>query len=119
MLPTRLAKLSASLPELPASGRLALNPSPSLIYLTGLHFHLMERPTVAFFTADSPPVLVLPELEMLKVKDLPFEVKAFPLRGGPGRLGSGLPGSRPVAGVGGQTHRRRTAAHAHPGIYAK
>jgi Xaa-Pro dipeptidase len=57
---------------------LALNPSPSLVYLTGLHFHLMERPTVGFFTADSVPVLVLPELEMLKVRDLPFEIKAFP-----------------------------------------
>src|SRR5512143_1156591 len=57
---------------------LALNPSPSLSYLTGLHFHLMERPVVAFFKADAVPVLVLPELEMLKVKDLPFEIKALP-----------------------------------------
>jgi Xaa-Pro dipeptidase len=38
----------------------------------------MERPTVAFFTADSAPVLVLPELEMLKVRNLSFEIKAFP-----------------------------------------
>jgi Xaa-Pro dipeptidase len=57
---------------------LALNPSPSLTYLTGLHFHLMERPVVAFFKADAVPVLVLPELEMLKVKDLPFEITALP-----------------------------------------
>ena len=57
---------------------LALNPSPSLVYMTGLHFHLMERPTVAFFTANSVPVLVLPELEMRKLKDLPFKVEAFP-----------------------------------------
>jgi Xaa-Pro dipeptidase len=57
---------------------LALNPGPSLIYLTGLHFHLMERPVVAFFKADEVPVLVLPELEMLKVKDLPFKLRAFP-----------------------------------------
>lgn len=57
---------------------LALNPGPTLTYLTGLHFHLMERPVVAVFTADAPPVLVLPELEMLKVKALPYEVKAFP-----------------------------------------
>jgi Xaa-Pro dipeptidase len=57
---------------------LALNPGPSLAYLTGLHFHLMERPVVAFFKADEVPVLVLPELEMLKVRDLAFELKAFP-----------------------------------------
>ena len=56
----------------------ALNPSPSLVYLTGLHFHLMERPTVAFFKADSIPAIVLPELEMQKLKNLPFEIKAFP-----------------------------------------
>ncbi len=55
---------------------LALNPSPSLVYLTGLHFHLMERPVVALFAAGQQPVIVLPELEMLKVEGLP--VRAFP-----------------------------------------
>lgn len=77
MLPTRLAHLSTSIRAANLDA-LALNPGSSLVYLTGLHFHLMERPTVAFFTADAAPVLVLPELEMLKVKDLPFEIKAFP-----------------------------------------
>lgn len=75
MNPSRLEKLSASL-RASALDALALNPSPSLVYLTGLHFHLMERPVVAVFTADAPPVLVLPELEMLKVEGLP--VRAFP-----------------------------------------
>ena len=77
MVPTRLAHLSRSIRTANLDA-LALNPGPSLVYLTGLHFHLMERPTVAFFTADAAPVLVLPELEMLKVKDLPFEIKAYP-----------------------------------------
>ena len=77
MFQTRLAHLSASI-RTSNLDALALNPSPSLVYLTGLHFHLMERPVVAFFTADLAPVLVLPELEMLKVKDLPFEVNVFP-----------------------------------------
>ncbi|MGD0749941.1 MAG: aminopeptidase P family protein [Anaerolineales bacterium] len=77
MIQTRLAHLSTSIRTANLDA-LALNPGPSLVYLTGLHFHLMERPTVAFFTADAAPVLVLPELEMLKVKDLPFEVKTFP-----------------------------------------
>jgi len=57
---------------------LALNVGPSLVYLTGLHFHLSERPVVMFFTADQAPVVVLPKLEMLKLDALPFEVKAFP-----------------------------------------
>ena len=77
MFPTRLAHLSNSIRAANLDA-LALNPGPSLVYLTGLHFPLMERPMLAFFTANSAPVLVLPELEMLKVKNLPFEVKTFP-----------------------------------------
>jgi len=77
MISPRLSKLSQSL-QTYGLDVLALNPGPSLVYLTGLHFHLMERPILAFFTADLAPVLVLPELEMLKMKELPFEVTTFP-----------------------------------------
>lgn len=77
MMTSRLSNLSTAI-HTSGMDALALNPGPSLVYLTGLHFHLMERPTLAFFTANSVPVLVLPELEMLKVRDLPFEVKSFP-----------------------------------------
>ena len=56
---------------------LALNPGPSLVYLTGLHFHLSERPIVALFSPYTPPVLVMPELESLKAKSLPFSVQIF------------------------------------------
>lgn len=48
---------------------LALNPGPSLVYLTGLRFHLMERPVVAFFTATGQQAIVLPRLEAPKVAD--------------------------------------------------
>jgi Xaa-Pro dipeptidase len=57
---------------------LAVNPGPSLAYLTGLHFHLMERPVVALFIPHNPLAIVLPELESGKVKDLPFPVQIFP-----------------------------------------
>ena len=57
---------------------LALNPGPSLIYLTGLHFHLSERPVVTLFIPGKTPILVLPELEMAKTRGLPFEMQAFP-----------------------------------------
>jgi Xaa-Pro aminopeptidase len=77
MIKARLALLSKSIRSSNLAA-LALNPSPSLVYLTGLHFHLMERPVVAFFTADSAPVIVLPELEMQKLGGLSFEIKAFP-----------------------------------------
>ena len=83
--PNRLVKLSASLRTLrPGSGQasgmdaLALNAGPSLVYLTGLQFHLSERPVVALFTADHKPVIILPELEMRKVTGLTYEIKAFP-----------------------------------------
>ncbi len=72
---TRLTKLSASL-RTGNLDALVLNAGPSLVYLTGLHFHLSERPVVAIFTADREPVIILPELEMLKVKGMP--VRAFP-----------------------------------------
>jgi Xaa-Pro dipeptidase len=46
---------------------LALIPGPTLYHLTGLTFHLMERPVVALIVADQPPRLILPELELPKV----------------------------------------------------
>ena len=57
---------------------LILNPGPSLIYLTGLHFHLSERPVLVFFIPDEVPMIVLPELEQEKLKHLPFEIQSFP-----------------------------------------
>ena len=57
---------------------LALNPGKSLTYLTGLHFHLSERPVLALFVPHTPPIVVLPELEALKVENLDYPVLAFP-----------------------------------------
>jgi Xaa-Pro dipeptidase len=73
----RISKLSE---RLKTSGldALALNAGPSLVYLTGLHFHLSERPVVVLFTSGNEPVIILPELEMLKLSDLPYGIKAFP-----------------------------------------
>ena len=55
---------------------LALNPGPTLTYLTGLHFHLMERPTVFVFTAAGEAHIVLAELEAAKVSGLPYPLHA-------------------------------------------
>lgn len=52
-----------------------INAGPSLIYLTGLHFHLMERPVVLLFTVDDTPMLVLPELEAGKVSDVSYPLQ--------------------------------------------
>ena len=50
---------------------LALNPGPSLYYLTGLPFHLMERPTVLLVKPGEQPILVYPELEKAKLASYP------------------------------------------------
>ena len=76
MTQSRLDKLNASL----STGGLdsvILNPGPTLKYLTGLNFHLMERPVVLFFAKDQIPALVLPELELQKVANLPYKLQVF------------------------------------------
>jgi Xaa-Pro dipeptidase len=55
----------------------AINPGPTLTYLTGLNFHLMERPVVILFSTDHEPAIILPQLELLKVNMLPYPAQAF------------------------------------------
>jgi Xaa-Pro dipeptidase len=57
---------------------LALVPGPNLFYLTGLSFHLSERPIVALFPVDGPPAIVLPALEAVKVEQAAAGLKVFP-----------------------------------------
>jgi len=57
---------------------IALNPGPSLTYLTGLQFHLMERPVVLLIGTEGEPVFILPELEMVKMDMLPFKAQNYP-----------------------------------------
>lgn len=73
----RLEKLVALL-RTSGLDAVALNPSPTLTYLTGAHFHLMERPVVLLVAREADPAIVLPKLEMLKVEQMPFHVQAFP-----------------------------------------
>ena len=74
---TRLEKLNASL-RTSGLDAVALNPGSTLTYLTGAHFHLMERPVVLLVAPGQDPALILPELEMLKVDHIPYTVQAFP-----------------------------------------
>ncbi|HSF82770.1 MAG TPA: Xaa-Pro peptidase family protein [Anaerolineales bacterium] len=59
---------------------LVLNPGASLKYLTGLDFHLSERPVVIIYVPHTPLIIVLPELETAKTIKLPFPIQAFPYR---------------------------------------
>ncbi len=62
---------------LTASGldAMVFNPGPSLNYLTGLTFHLMERPVVLLIVPHETPVLVLPELEAAKLPQATIPLK--------------------------------------------
>ncbi|MEO1286831.1 MAG: aminopeptidase P family protein [Chloroflexota bacterium] len=56
---------------------IALVPGPNMEYFTGLHFHLSERPTIAFVHRDGLS-MVIPQLEMTKLTNRPdLEVQSF------------------------------------------
>lgn len=55
----------------------AINASPTLGYLTGLGFHLSERPVMAVFTVEGTPTMVVPELESLKFQKAEFDVNLY------------------------------------------
>ena len=73
---SRFDKLNASLRTSDLDA-VILNPGPTLTYLSGLHFHLMERPVVLLFAKDQVPAIVLPELELQKVASLPYKLQVF------------------------------------------
>jgi len=74
---SRQARLSTSI-QLASLNAVVLNSGPSLKYLTGLNFHLSERPVVAIFVPHTPLVIVLPELETAKTTSLEYSIQVFP-----------------------------------------
>lgn len=56
---------------------LALNPGSSLVYLTGLRFHLMERPYVLLHRIGHKPALIFAELEKLKAEQSTIPLQHF------------------------------------------
>jgi Xaa-Pro dipeptidase len=73
---SRFDKLNASL-QTSDLDAVILNPGPTLTYLSGLVFHLMERPVVLLYAKDQDPAIVLPELELQKVASLPYKLQVF------------------------------------------
>lgn len=49
----------------------ALVPGPNLVYLTGLRFHLSERPAIAFFPATGQPAFLASGFEAIKTQAAP------------------------------------------------
>ncbi len=53
-------------------------PGASMVYFTGLRFHLSERPVLAVFTPDGNLSFIIPELEVPKLRERPdLEARAF------------------------------------------
>ena len=74
MSATRLQRLKEHM-EKKGFAAVAVNAGPSLTYLTGLHFHLMERPVVMVFTLTDQPTIILPQLELAKLDRLSFSAR--------------------------------------------
>ena len=84
----RQARLNSVLRNHEQLDAMALNAGPSLYYLTGLEFHLSERPVVGLFVEDTAPVIILPELEAGKLANLPYQVQDFTYGEDPDSWGS-------------------------------
>ena len=46
----------------------ALMPGPNLLYVSGMHLHLSERPILLFIPADDDPAIIIPTLEAMKAR---------------------------------------------------
>lgn len=73
---TRMKKLIEILQGSDMEG-IALNPGPTLTYLTGMNFHLMERPTVLLVSRAGVSGVILPFLEKGKLPEELLNIRAF------------------------------------------
>jgi len=82
MSATRLERLSRLINQAGLEA-VVINPGPSLLYLTGLNFHLMERPTTLIVVPERDPGLVIPELELGKLDTARLKIVSFPFGDNP------------------------------------
>lgn len=73
---SRIETLRSHLERFGFQGAVAI-PGPTLRYLTGHEFHLMERPVFLIVTIDEDPIIVLPELESARVDDAGGRIQIF------------------------------------------
>jgi Xaa-Pro dipeptidase len=72
------AARQAKLRSIAGAEAIAIVPGPNMVYFTGLHFHLSERPIIALFTPDGHLSVIIPELEIPKLDARPdLEARAF------------------------------------------
>jgi Xaa-Pro dipeptidase len=63
----RLNKLRQQMAAYQIDG-VALVPGPNLVYFSGIHAHLSERPIVLFIPSNDEPAIVIPTLEAMKAQ---------------------------------------------------
>ncbi len=78
LFPERLTRLRAAAAEA-ALDAVVIVPGPNLAYLTGLNFHLSERPTMLLIPTSETarPWFLVPALEATKADGLPFTAERF------------------------------------------
>jgi Xaa-Pro dipeptidase len=47
---------------------IVLMPGPNMVYLSGMHTHVSERPILLFLPADDEPAVIIPTLESVKAR---------------------------------------------------
>ncbi|QGJ71497.1 Xaa-Pro aminopeptidase [Planctomycetales bacterium 10988] len=72
MHPTDSPRIQKLAQLLPSKGydSLAIMPGPNLVYLTGIHLHLSERPVLGFLQPEQPIVWIVPSFEAEKVSEI-------------------------------------------------
>jgi Xaa-Pro dipeptidase len=63
----RLEKLRQQMAAYQLNG-IALVPGPNLVYFSGIHAHLSERPIVLFIPTEGTPAIIIPTLEAMKAR---------------------------------------------------
>ena len=68
--PMNLSRLSRLQDEILENGLdgIALVPGPNMVYISGIHSHLSERPIVLFVPDDDDPAIIIPGLEAMKAE---------------------------------------------------
>lgn len=74
----RISKLTQTMQDTGLE-MLVLNPGASLTYITGLHFHTSERPTVLMIVPGQTPVIILAALEANKLNNsrIPLQAETY------------------------------------------
>ena len=63
----RIQKLNQQIQQQGLDG-VALVPGPNMVYLSGIHSHLSERPVILFYPANDKPAIIIPNLEAMKAE---------------------------------------------------